>query len=182
MSSERNESHLPYFEPGSGYYGRTLGILNKNSVHMSQELVLSFLGKIKSFSFTICLNDLSVKCAGLACSRFVSDTSRLHLCSWCQTYETLIHHTTQRNQFTKLCHIYSFIRSHHKNGIQHTVTSKENIKHTSQTLRASPLDTPRNVCTQKRHTAHILFILSYKLLTNLSSSAAAAAKCCFCCC
>ena len=47
MSSKRWELHVPYFEAGSGYYGETLGKFNEGAVRLSQDLLLSFLGKIK---------------------------------------------------------------------------------------------------------------------------------------
>ena len=47
MSSKRWEVHAPYFEAGSGYYGETLGKFNEGAVKLSQDLLLSFVGKIK---------------------------------------------------------------------------------------------------------------------------------------
>ena len=47
MSSKRWEVHAPYFEAGSGYYGETLGKFNEGAMKLSQDLLLSFVGKIK---------------------------------------------------------------------------------------------------------------------------------------
>ena len=47
MSTKRWELHTPYFEAGSGYYGETLGKLNEGVVKLSQDILLSFVGKIK---------------------------------------------------------------------------------------------------------------------------------------
>ena len=47
MSSKRWEVHAPYFEAGSGYYGETLGKFNEGAMKLSQDLLLSFVGKTK---------------------------------------------------------------------------------------------------------------------------------------
>ena len=58
MSSKKWEVHAPYFEAGSGYYGETLGKFNEGVVKLSQDLLLSFVGKIKCLPTIFLLDDL----------------------------------------------------------------------------------------------------------------------------